>query len=287
MKKKIFVLPVLLVSLFTIGCSNIPSTSAGPSGNGMKVPDFVSINSDARYVSFIDLVNEGKTSEMYYCNFCPAIISFKEEENVSVGDSFSKNILGTDVIFQTKLNGTIIVYDGNSSDNDIKIHMEYNTQTNELSYEQAVFGLNGGGPCLIISLFKTTIVNDVIHEKADLKMAFAGSEKMEINIGQCEIYIDNEKSGFCTLKLGYNSIDTNISVSPENITELKDLINNNTDVEMAPYYAAGKAENGQVYVYLGKDLPGYDPEKNNAGEDIANFKTKEEAQNFCSWTLFE
>lgn len=180
MKKLLVVLSVLFAGIVMFSCSDMTKTPGA--GNGMRVPEFIGNNSGAsRLIDYHSLAQNGMAMEMYYSNFCPAIISFKEDDSVSAGDSFTKTILGVPVEFQTSVNGNEIIYSGSSNDKDIIVSMKYNTVTNVLSYEQCIFAINGdgGGKMCVMTKFTAPIVNEVIHTKVDYNMVLRGIQRKE------------------------------------------------------------------------------------------------------------
>ena len=292
MKKLLVVLSVLFAGIVMFSCSDMTKTPGA--GNGMRVPEFIGNNSEAsRLIDYSSLVQNEMAMEMYYSNFCPAIISFKEDDSVSAGDSFTKTILGVPVEFQTSVNGNEIIYSGSSNDKDIIVSMKYNTVTNVLSYEQCIFAKNGGGNMCVMTKFTAPIVNEVIHTKVDYNMVFAANEGQSttvLNYGNLELYISDSLVGFCVLNMGYAEIDKNMSEKFEVVPNEKEAIKNAIDgirnmTNIDEVYFAGKLVNGVLDVYLG---PAGEPGKNG----IMSF-TKEDgtpdraaAQEYCPWTLF-
>ena len=292
MKKLLVVLSVLFAGIVMFSCSDMTKTPGA--GNGMRVPEFIGNNSGAsRLIDYSSLVQNEMAMEMYYSNFCPAIISFKEDDSVSAGDSFTKTILGVPVEFQTSVNGNEIIYSGSSNDKDIIVSMKYNTVTNVLSYEQCIFAKNGGGNMCVMTKFTAPIVNEVIHTKVDYNMVFAANEGQSttvLNYGNLELYISDSLVGFCVLNMGYAEIDKNMSEKFEVVPNEKEAIKNAIDgirnmTNIDEVYFAGKLVNGVLDVYLG---PAGEPGKNG----IMSF-TKEDgtpdraaAQEYCPWTLF-
>ncbi|MGN0750440.1 MAG: hypothetical protein ACI4LS_08135 [Treponema sp.] len=229
--------------------------------------------------------------EMYYSNFCPAIISFKEDDSVSAGDSFTKTILGVPVEFQTSVSGNEIIYSGSSNDKDITVSMKYNTVTNVLSYEQCIFVKNGDGNMCVMTKFTAPIVNEVIHTKVDYNMVFAGnSEKgklSELNYGNLELYINDSLVGFCVLNIGGGFSDIADEVIPEKKTAIETVIASKRNMtQVQEMYVAGKLVNGVLDVHLG-------PSGEDGKYNIMPFMKEESkepdraaAQEYCPWTLF-
>lgn len=292
MKKLLVVLSVLFAGIVMFSCSDMTKTPGA--GNGMRVPEFIGNNSEAsRLIDYSSLVQNEMAMEMYYSNFCPAIISFKEDDSVSAGDSFTKTILGVPVEFQTSVNGNEIIYSGSSNDKDIIVSMKYNTVTNVLSYEQCIFAKNGGGNMCVMTKFTAPIVNEVIHTKVDYNMVFAANEGQSttvLNYGNLELYISDSLVGFCVLNMGYAEIDKNMSEKFEVVPNEKEAIKNAIDgirnmTNIGEVYFAGKLVNGVLDVYLG---PAGEPGKN----DIMSFRKEDgtpdraAAQEYCPWTLF-
>ena len=292
MKKLLVVLSVLFAGIVMFSCSDMTKTPGA--GNGMRVPEFIGNNSEAsRLIDYSSLVQNEMAMEMYYSNFCPAIISFKEDDSVSAGDSFTKTILGVPVEFQTSVNGNEIIYSGSSNDKDIIVSMKYNTVTNVLSYEQCIFAKNGGGNMCVMTKFTAPIVNEVIHTKVDYNMVFAANEGQSttvLNYGNLELYISDSLVGFCVLNMGYAEIDKNMSEKFEVVPNEKEAIKNAIDgirnmTNIDEVYFAGKLVNGVLDVYLG---PAGEPGKNG----IMSFRKEDgtpdraAAQEYCPWTLF-
>ena len=286
MKKLLVVLSVLFAGIVMFSCSDMTKTPGA--GNGMRVPEFIGNNSEAsRLIDYSSLVQNEMAMEMYYSNFCPAIISFKEDDSVSAGDSFTKTILGVPVEFQTSVNGNEIIYSGSSNDKDIIVSMKYNTVTNVLSYEQCIFAKNGGGNMCVMTKFTAPIVNEVIHTKVDYNMVFAANEGQSttvLNYGNLELYISDSLVGFCVLNMGYAEIDKNMSEKFEVVPNEKEAIKNAIDgirnmTNIGEVYFAGKLVNGVLDVYLG---PAGEPGKNG----IMSFTDRAAAQEYCPWTLF-
>ena len=292
MKKLLVVLSVLFAGIVMFSCSDMTKTPGA--GNGMRVPEFIGNNSEAsRLIDYSSLVQNEMAMEMYYSNFCPAIISFKEDDSVSAGDSFTKTILGVPVEFQTSVNGNEIIYSGSSNDKDIIVSMKYNTVTNVLSYEQCIFAKNGGGNMCVMTKFTAPIVNEVIHTKVDYNMVFAANEGQSttvLNYGNLELYISDSLVGFCVLNMGYAEIYKNMSEKFEVVPNEKEAIKNAIDgirnmTNIGEVYFAGKLVNGVLDVYLG---PAGEPGKNG----IMSFRKEDgtpdraAAQEYCPWTLF-
>lgn len=292
MKKLLVVLSVLFAGIVMFSCSDMTKTPGA--GNGMRVPEFIGNNSEAsRLIDYSSLVQNEMAMEMYYSNFCPAIISFKEDDSVSAGDSFTKTILGVPVEFQTSVNGNEIIYSGSSNDKDIIVSMKYNTVTNVLSYEQCIFAKNGGGNMCVMTKFTAPIVNEVIHTKVDYNMVFAANEGQSttvLNYGNLELYISDSLVGFCVLNMGYAEIDKKMSEKFEVVPNEKEAIKNAIDgirnmTNIGEVYFAGKLVNGVLDVYLG---PAGEPGKNG----IMSFRKEDgtpdraAAQEYCPWTLF-
>lgn len=296
MKKLLVVLSVLFAGIVMFSCSDMTKTPGA--GNGMRVPEFIGNNSEAsRLIDYSSLVQNEMAMEMYYSNFCPAIISFKEDDSVSAGDSFTKTILGVPVEFQTSVNGNEIIYSGSSNDKDIIVSMKYNTVTNVLSYEQCIFAINGddGGKMCVMTKFTAPIVNEVIHTKVDYNMVFAANEKQittVLNYGNLELYISDSLVGFCVLNMGSAEIDKNMSEKFEVVPNEKEAIKNAIAIDgirdmnnVDEVYFAGKLVNGVLDVYLG---PAGEPGKNG----IMSFRKEDgtpdraAAQEYCPWTLF-
>lgn len=292
MKKLLVVLSVLFAGIVMFSCSDMTKTPGA--GNGMRVPEFIGNNSGAsRLIDYSSLAQNEMAMEMYYSNFCPAIISFKEDDSVSAGDSFTKTILGVPVEFQTSVNGNEIIYSGSSNDKDIIVSMKYNTVTNVLSYEQCIFAKNGGGNMCVMTKFTAPIVNEVIHTKVDYNMVFAANEGQSttvLNYGNLELYISDSLVGFCVLNMGYAEIDKNMSEKFEVVPNEKEAIKNAIDgirnmTNIGEVYFAGKLVNGVLDVYLG---PAGEPGKNG----IMSFRKEDgtpdraAAQEYCPWTLF-
>ena len=293
MKKLLVVLSVLFAGIVMFSCSDMTKTPGA--GNGMRVPEFIGNNSEAsRLIDYSSLVQNEMAMEMYYSNFCPAIISFKEDDSVSAGDSFTKTILGVPVEFQTSVNGNEIIYSGSSNDKDIIVSMKYNTVTNVLSYEQCIFAKNGGGNMCVMTKFTAPIVNEVIHTKVDYNMVFfaanEGQSTTVLNYGNLELYISDSLVGFCVLNMGYAEIYKNMSEKFEVVPNEKEAIKNAIDgirnmTNIGEVYFAGKLVNGVLDVYLG---PAGEPGKNG----IMSFRKEDgtpdraAAQEYCPWTLF-
>lgn len=292
MKKLLVVLSVLFAEIAMFSCSDMGITPGA--GNGMRVPEFIGNNSGAsRLIDYHSLVQNGMAMEMYYSNFCPAIISFKEDDSVSAGDSFTKTILGVPVEFQTSVSGNEIIYSGSSNDKDITVSMNYNTVTNVLSYEQCIFAINGDGRNMcVMTKFTAPIVNEVIHTKVDYNMVFAneGQRTTVLNCGNLELYISDSLVGFCVLNMGDAEIDKNMSEKFEVVPNEKEAIKNAIDgirnmTNIDEVYFAGKLVNGVLDVYLG---PAGEPGKNG----IMSFRKEDgtpdraAAQEYCPWTLF-
>lgn len=286
MKKLLVVLSVLFAGIVMFSCSDMTKTPGA--GNGMRVPEFIGNNSEAsRLIDYSSLVQNEMAMEMYYSNFCPAIISFKEDDSVSAGDSFTKTILGVPVEFQTSVNGNEIIYSGSSNDKDIIVSMKYNTVTNVLSYEQCIFAKNGGGNMCVMTKFTAPIVNEVIHTKVDYNMVFAANEGQSttvLNYGNLELYISDSLVGFCVLNMGYAEIDKNMSEKFEVVPNEKEAIKNAIDgirnmTNIGEVYFAGKLVNGELDVYLGSPEAG-------GGNNIMSLDDRAAAQEYCPWTLF-
>lgn len=288
MKKLLVVLSVLFAGIVMFSCSDMTKTPGA--GNGMRVPEFIGNNSEAsRLIDYSSLVQNEMAMEMYYSNFCPAIISFKEDDSVSAGDSFTKTILGVPVEFQTSVNGNEIIYSGSSNDKDIIVSMKYNTVTNVLSYEQCIFAKNGGGNMCVMTKFTAPIVNEVIHTKVDYNMVFAANEGQSttvLNYGNLELYISDSLVGFCVLNMGGGFSDIAVEVIPEKKTAIETVIASKRDMtNIGEVYFAGKLVNGVLDVYLG---PAGEPGKNG----IMSFRKEDgtpdraAAQEYCPWTLF-
>ncbi len=293
MKKLLVVLSVLFAGIVMFSCSDMTKTPGA--GNGMRVPEFIGNNSGAsRLIDYSSLVQNEMAMEMYYSNFCPAIISFKEDDSVSAGDSFTKTILGVPVEFQTSVNGNEIIYSGSSNDKDIIVSMKYNTVTNVLSYEQCIFAKNGGGNMCVMTKFTAPIVNEVIHTKVDYNMVFAGNSEegksSELNYGDLELYISDSLVGFCVLNMGYAEIDKNMSEKFEVVPNEKEAIKNAIDgirnmTNIDEVYFAGKLVNGVLDVHLG-------PSGEDGKNGIMSFRKEDgtpdraAAQEYCPWTLF-
>ena len=291
MKKLLVVLSVLFAGIVMFSCSDMTKTPGA--GNGMRVPEFIGNNSEAsRLIDYSSLVQNEMAMEMYYSNFCPAIISFKEDDSVSAGDSFTKTILGVPVEFQTSVNGNEIIYSGSSNDKDIIVSMKYNTVTNVLSYEQCIFAKNGGGNMCVMTKFTAPIVNEVIHTKVDYNMVFAANEGQSttvLNYGNLELYISDSLVGFCVLNMGYAEIDKNMSEKFEVVPNEKEAIKNAIDgirnmTNVREVYYAGKLVNGELDVHLG-------PSGEDGKYDIMPFMKEGKpdraaAQEYCPWTLF-
>lgn len=288
MKKLLVVLSVLFAGIVMFSCSDMTKTPGA--GNGMRVPEFIGNNSEAsRLIDYSSLVQNEMAMEMYYSNFCPAIISFKEDDSVSAGDSFTKTILGVPVEFQTSVNGNEIIYSGSSNDKDIIVSMKYNTVTNVLSYEQCIFAKNGGGNMCVMTKFTAPIVNEVIHTKVDYNMVFAANEGQSttvLNYGNLELYISDSLVGFCVLNMGYAEIDKNMSENFEVVPNEKEAIKNAIAIDgirdmnnVDEVYFAGKLVNGELDVYLGSPEAG-------GGNNIMSLDDRAAAQKYCPWTLF-
>ena len=284
MKKLLVVLSVLFAGIVMFSCSDMTKTPGA--GNGMRVPEFIGNNSGAsRLIDYPSLAQNGMAMEMYYSNFCPAIISFKEDDSVSAGDSFTKTILGVPVEFQTSVSGNEIIYSGSSNDKDITVSMKYNTVTNVLSYEQCIFAINGGGNMCVMTKFTAPIVNEVIHTKVDYNMVFAGNSEeekpsaSELNYGDLELYISDSLVGFCVLNMGCAS-DIADEVIPEKKTVIETVIASKRDMtQVQKKYFAGKLVNGVLDVYLGSSEDG-------GGNNSMQFPNRAAAQDYCPWTLF-
>ena len=289
MKKLLVVLSVLFAGIVMFSCSDMTKTPGA--GNGMRVPEFIGNNSGAsRLIDYSSLVQNEMAMEMYYSNFCPAIISFKEDDSVSAGDSFTKTILGVPVEFQTSVNGNEIIYSGSSNDKDIIVSMKYNTVTNVLSYEQCIFAKNGGGNMCVMTKFTAPIVNEVIHTKVDYNMVCAGNSEenrqSELNYGDLELYISDSLVGFCVLNMGGGFSDIAVEVIPEKKTAIETVIASKRGMtKVDEVYFAGKLVNGVLDVYLG---PAGETGKNG----IMSFRKEDgtpdraAAQEYCPWTLF-
>lgn len=293
MKKLLVVLSVLFAGIVMFSCSDMTKTPGA--GNGMRVPEFIGNNSEAsRLIDYSSLVQNEMAMEMYYSNFCPAIISFKEDDSVSAGDSFTKTILGVPVEFQTSVNGNEIIYSGSSNDKDIIVSMKYNTVTNVLSYEQCIFAKNGGGNMCVMTKFTAPIVNEVIHTKVDYNMVFAANEGQSttvLNYGNLELYISDSLVGFCVLNMGYAEIDKNMSEKFEVVPNEKEAIKNAIDgirnmTNIGEVYFAGKLVNGVLDVHLGPS--GEDGKYNIMPfmKEGSNEPDRAAAQKYCPWTLF-
>lgn len=273
MKKLLVVLSVLFAGIVMFSCSDMTKTPGA--GNGMRVPEFIGNNSGAsRLIDYRSFAQKGMEMEMYYSNFCPAIISFKEDDSVSAGDSFTKTILGVPVEFQTSVNGNEIIYSGSSNDKDITVSMKYNTVTNVLSYEQCIFAINGddGENMCVMTKFTAPIVNEVIHTKVDYNMVFAGNSEeekpSELNYGDLELYISDSLVGFCVLNMGYAS-DIADEVIPEKKTAIETVIASKRDMtQVQEMYYAGKLVNGELDVHI---MP---------------LDDRDAAVEYCPWTLF-
>ena len=285
MKKLLVVLSVLFAGIVMFSCSDMTKTPGA--GNGMRVPEFIGNNSGAsRLIDYSSLAQNGMAMEMYYSNFCPAIISFKEDDSVSAGDSFTKTILGVPVEFQTSVSGNEIIYSGSSNDKDITVSMKYNTVANVLSYEQCIFAINGGGNNMcVMTKFTAPIVNEVIHTKVDYNMVFAANEEHEeqtttvLNYGNLELYISDSLVGFCVLNMGYTS-DIAVEVIPEKKTAIETVIASKRNMEQVEErYYAGKLVNGVLDVYLGSPEAG-------GGNDNMLLDNRDAAVEYCPWTLF-
>ena len=287
MKKLLVVLSVLFAGIVMFSCSDMTKTPGA--GNGIRVPEFIGNNSGAsRLIDYTSLAQNGMAMEMYYSNFCPAIISFKEDDSVSAGDSFTKTILGVPVEFQTSVSGNEIIYSGSSNDKDITVSMKYNTVTNVLSYEQCIFAINDGRNMCVMTKFTAPIVNEVIHTKVDYNMVFAANEGESttvLNYGNLELYISDSLVGFCVLNMGYAEIDKNMSEKFEVVPNEKEAIKNAIDgirnmTNIGEVYFAGKLVNGVLDVYLGPEgEPGSFRKKDGTPDRAA-------AQEYCPWTLF-
>lgn len=292
MKKLLVVLSVLFAGIVMFSCSDMTKTPGA--GNGMRVPEFIGNNSgESRLIDYHSLVQNEMAMEMYYSNFCPAIISFKEDDSVSAGDSFTKTILGVSVKFQTSVNGNEIIYSGSSNDNDIIVSMKYNTVTNVLSYEQCIFAINGddGGKMCVMTKFTAPIVNEVIHTKVDYNMVFAGNSEenrqSELNYGDLELYISDSLVGFCVLNMGGGFSDIAVEVIPEKKTAIETVIASKRDMtKVDEVYFAGKLVNGKLDVHLGLaekdgkyDIMPFMKEGSKEPDRAA-------AQEYCPWTLF-
>lgn len=288
MKKLLVVLSVLLTGIVMFSCNDMTKTPGA--GNGMRVPEFIGNNSGAsRLIDYPLLAQTGMAMEMYYSNFCPAIISFKEDDSVSAGDSFTKDILGVPVKFETSVSGNEIIYSGSSEDKDITVSMNYNTVTNVLSYEQCIFALNGGGNMCVMTKFTAPIVNEVIHTKVDYNMVFAANEEQTttvLNYGNLELYISDSLVGFCVLNMGNAEIDKNMSEKFKVVPNEKEAIKNAIAIDgirnmtnVGEVYFAGKLVNGALDVYLGSPEAG-------GGNDIMPFEDRAAAVEYCPWTLF-
>ena len=281
MKKLLVVFSVLFAGIVMFSCSDMTKTPGA--GNGMRVPEFIGNNSGAsRLIDYPSLVQNGMAMEMYYSNFCPAIISFKEDDSVSAGDSFTKTILGVPVEFQTSVNGNEIIYSGSSNDKDIIVSMKYNTVTNVLSYEQCIFAKNGGGNMCVMTKFTAPIVNEVIHTKVDYNMVFAANEEQittVLNYGNLELYISDSLVGFCVLNMGSAS-DIADEVIPEKKTAIETVIASKRDMtKVDEVYYAGKLVNGELDVYSGSTEGG-------GGNGIMPLDDRDAAVEYCPWTLF-
>ena len=295
MKKLLVVLSVLFAGIVMFSCSDMTKTPGA--GNGMRVPEFIGNNSGAsRLIDYSSLVQNKMAMEMYYSNFCPAIISFKEDDSVSAGDSFTKTILGVPVEFQTSVNGNEIIYSGSSNDKDIIVSMKYNTVTNVLSYEQCIFAKNGGGNMCVMTKFTAPIVNEVIHTKVDYNMVFAGNSEenrqSELNYGDLELYISDSLVGFCVLNMGLaEEIDKDMSEKFKVVPNEKEAIKNAIAIDgirdmnnVCEVYYAGKLVNGKLDVYLGSPEDGGE---NNIMPFMKEGKPdRAAAQEYCPWTLF-
>ena len=285
MKKLLVVLSVLFAGIVMFSCSDMTRTPG--TGNGMRVPEFIGNNSGAsRLIDYRSFAQKGMEMEMYYSNFCPAIISFKEDDSVSAGDSFTKTILGVPVEFQTSVSGNEIIYSGSSNDKDITVSMKYNTVTNVLSYEQCIFAINGGGNMCVMTKFTAPIVNEVIHTKVDYNMVFAANEEHEeqtttvLNYGNLELYISDSLVGFCVLNMGYAS-DIADEVIPEKKTAIETVIASKRDMtQVQEMYYAGKLVNGELDVYLGSSEDG-------GGNNSMQFPNRAAAQDYCPWKLLD
>lgn len=288
MKKLLVVLSVLFAGIVMFSCSDMTKTPGA--GNGMRVPEFIGNNSGAsRLIDYSSLVQNKMAMEMYYSNFCPAIISFKEDDSVSAGDSFTKTILGVPVEFQTSVNGNEIIYSGSSNDKDIIVSMKYNTVTNVLSYEQCIFAKNGGGNMCVMTKFTAPIVNEVIHTKVDYNMVFAGNSEenrqSELNYGDLELYISDSLVGFCVLNMGGGFSDIAVEVIPEKKTAIETVIASKRNMtQVQEMYFAGKLVNGELDVHLGSPEDGGE---NNIMPFMKEGKPdRAAAQEYCPWTLF-
>ena len=290
MKKLLVVFSVLFAGIVMFSCSDMTKTPGA--GNGMRVPEFIGNNSGAsRLIDYPSLVQNGMAMVMYYSNFCPAIISFKEDDSVSAGDSFTKTILGVSVKFQTSVNGNEIIYSGSSNDNDIIVSMKYNTVTNVLSYEQCIFAINGddGGKMCVMTKFTAPIVNEVIHTKVDYNMVFAANEEQittVLNYGNLELYISDSLVGFCVLNMGSAS-DIADEVIPEKKTAIETVIASKRDMtKVDEVYFAGKLVNGKLDVHLGPS--GEDGKYNIMPfmKEGSKEPDRAAAQEYCPWTLF-
>ena len=297
MKKLLVVFSVLFAGIVMFSCSDMTKTPGA--GNGMRVPEFIGNNSGAsRLIDYPSLVQNGMAMVMYYSNFCPAIISFKEDDSVSAGDSFTKTILGVSVKFQTSVNGNEIIYSGSSNDNDIIVSMKYNTVTNVLSYEQCIFAINGddGGKMCVMTKFTAPIVNEVIHTKVDYNMVFAANEEQittVLNYGNLELYISDSLVGFCVLNMGSAEIDKNMSEKFEVVPNEKEAIKNAIAIDgirdmtkVDEVYFAGKLVNGKLDVHLGPS--GEDGKYNIMPfmKEGSKEPDRAAAQEYCPWTLF-
>lgn len=289
MKKLLVVLSVLFAEIVMFSCSDMTKTPGA--GNGMRVPEFIGNNSGAsRLIDYHSLAQNGMTMEMYYSNFCPAIISFKEDDSVSAGDSFTKTILGVPVEFQTSVRGNEIIYSGSSNDKDITVSMKYNTVTNVLSYEQCIFAKNGGNMC-VMTKFTAPIVNEVIHTKVDYNMVCAGNSEenrqSELNYGDLELYISDSLVGFCVLNMGGGFSDIAVEVIPEKKTAIETVIASKRDMtKVDEVYFAGKLVNGKLDVHLGPS--GEDGKYNIMPfmKEGSKEPDRAAAQEYCPWTLF-
>lgn len=292
MKKLLVVLSVLFAGIVMFSCSDMTKTPGA--GNGMRVPEFIGNNSGAsRLIDYPSLAQNGMAMEMYYSNFCPAIISFKEDDSVSAGDSFTKTILGVPVEFQTSVRGNEIIYSGSSNDKDITVSMKYNTVTNVLSYEQCIFAKNGGNMC-VMTKFTAPIVNEVIHTKVDYNMVCAGNSEenrqSELNYGDLELYISDSLVGFCVLNMGGGFSDIAVEVIPEKKTAIETVIASKRDMtKVDEVYFAGKLVNGKLDVHLGPS--GEDGKYNimpfmKEGSKESKEPDRAAAQEYCPWTLF-
>ena len=289
MKKILVVLSVLFAGIVMFSCSDMTKTPGA--GNGMRVPEFIGNNSGAsRLIDYPSLVQNKMDMEMYYSNFCPAIISFKEDDSVSAGDSFTKTILGVPVEFQTSVRGNEIIYSGSSNDKDITVSMKYNTVTNVLSYEQCIFAKNGGNMC-VMTKFTAPIVNEVIHTKVDYNMVCAGNSEenrqSELNYGDLELYISDSLVGFCVLNMGGGFSDIAVEVIPEKKTAIETVIASKRDMtKVDEVYFAGKLVNGKLDVHLGPS--GEDGKYNIMPfmKEGSKEPDRAAAQEYCPWTLF-